>query len=148
MEIVLPRSVDGLAEIEKNLQAEKLAQWSESARRREVEVFLPKLKMESSFQMKPTLKAMGMERAFTDLAEFGAMTTEDELKISEVVHKAFVEIDEKGTEAAAATGVIMATKMAMPREPVVFRADHPFLMLIRDQQSGLILFMGRVSDPR
>jgi serpin B len=148
MEIILPRDSKKLADIEQDLSLEKFAEWNESARPLEVEVFLPRFKTTVSFQMKSVLSKLGMERAFSDEAEFGGITSQEELRISEVVHKAFVEVDEKGTEAAAATGVIMATKMARPQEPFVFRADRPFLILIRHQPSGLILFMGRIADPQ
>lgn len=148
MEIILPRDPKSLIEIEQSLSLEQFAEWNESARQMEVEVYLPRFKTSASFQMKTLLSQLGMERAFSDEAEFGGISSQEELKISEVVHKAFVEVDEKGTEAAAATGVIMTTKMARPQDPIVFRADHPFLILIRHQPSGLILFMGRVADPK
>jgi serpin B len=148
MEIILPRNKAGLKEIEESLSLEQLAQWGESARNRGVEVYLPRFKMTTSFQLKSVLSEMGMARAFSNEAEFGGITSEQELQISEVIHKAFVEVDEKGTEAAAATGVIMATRMAVPQERVVFLADHPFLFMIRHQPSGLILFSGRLSDPQ
>jgi len=91
---------------------------------------------------------MGMEDAFSGAADFSGMTGRRDLFISAVVHKAFVAVDEKGTEAAAATGVTMKlTSLAPPTQPVVFRADHPFVFLIRDQVSGAILFMGRLADP-
>jgi serpin B len=90
-----------------------------------------------------------MPRAFGGGAEFGGMTSEADLRISDVVHKAFVEVDEKGTEAAAATGVIMATRAApIENPPKVFRADHPFLFLIRNRESSAVLFLGRFSEPQ
>jgi serpin B len=92
---------------------------------------------------------MGMPTAFTDKADFSGIDPKRGLAISEVVHKAFVDVSEQGTEAAAATGIPMrATAMLRPEPAVVFRADHPFLFLIRDTPSGVILFIGRLMDPR
>jgi serpin B len=92
---------------------------------------------------------MGMQQAFTDVADFSGMTGKKDLLISKVIHKAFVAVDEKGTEAAAATGVVMAPSAGPVREePAVFRADHPFIFLIRDKKSGSILFMGRLANPK
>jgi serpin B len=94
---------------------------------------------------------MGMPLAFQRAgADFSGMTGKPDLWISGVIHKAFVDVNEEGTEAAAATGVIMRFAMArqaQPQVPIIFRADHPFVFVIRDNRSGAILFMGRVSDP-
>jgi serpin B len=95
---------------------------------------------------------MGMPSAFDATADFSGMTGKRDLFISAVIHKAYINVDEKGTEAAAATAVVMEKAMAMPPRrdqplPPVFRADHPFVFLIRDNRSGGILFMGRVTDP-
>ena len=91
---------------------------------------------------------MGMKRAFSGEADFSGISSAEALYISAVLHKAYVDVNEAGTEAAAATGVVMRA-MAMRRmQPIpVFRADHPFLFLIRDTRTGSILFMGRVLDP-
>jgi len=88
-----------------------------------------------------------MKRAFTEGADFSGITSDTDLMISVVVHKAFVDVNEQGTEAAAATGVGIVATSAAPAPTPVFRADHPFLFLIRDMQSGSILFMGRLADP-
>jgi len=91
---------------------------------------------------------MGMTDAFDeDKADFSGMSGKKDLFITAVLHKAFVEVNEEGTEAAAATGVVVGLTAAPPRQPV-FRADHPFLFLIRDLRSNSILFLGRVMDPR
>jgi serpin B len=96
--------------------------------------------------MKETLSAMGMPTAFTDNANFSGMDGTRVLSISAVIHQAYVKIDEKGTEAAAATAVIiMDSVAAMPRN--FFRADHPFIFIIQEKDTGNILFMGRVNDP-
>ena len=102
--------------------------------------------------MADTLKAMGMERAFdANAADFSGMTGRRDLFISAVIHKAFVDVNEEGTEAAAATGVVMTTRAApiqKPKEPPVFRADHPFIFMIRDNRSRAIMFLGRITNPR
>ncbi len=105
--------------------------------------------MTDQFELKDTLAALGMKQAFQQSeADFSGMTGGRNLFISAAVHKAYISVDEKGTEAAAATGTIMtATAMRQEPPPIIFRADHPFLFLIRDNQSGGILFMGRVTDP-
>jgi serpin B len=149
MIVVLPIEKLGLEKVEQALTNQKLNDWIKGLATKEVEVYLPKFKVTSEFSLNDTLSDMGMPRAFSDEAEFGRMTSEDELKISKVLHKAFVEVDEKGTEAAAATGIVI-TPTASPIEPekIVFRADHPFLFFIRHNSSGAILFFGRLADPR
>ncbi|HEY33113.1 MAG TPA: serpin family protein [Dehalococcoidia bacterium] len=112
----------------------------------EVALTMPKFEFESEFGLKQTLAAMGMPIAFTDAADFSGMTGVRDLRIAEVIHKAFVSVDEAGTEAAAATAVIMELT-AMPEEPVELTIDHPFIFLIRDIETGTVLFVGRVLDP-
>jgi serpin B len=90
---------------------------------------------------------MGMPLAFSNEADFSGMDGERDLYISAIVHKAYVKVDESGTEAAAATGTVMALTSVMRQPSPVFRADHPFIFLIRDTQSGAILFLGRITDP-
>jgi len=152
MVVLLPRRADGLAEFEKSLTAENLYAWLGKLKRREVLVYLPKFRVESAFTLNEELAARGMRLAFSPDADFSGMTGGKDLLISLVLHKAFVEVDEKGTEAAAVTAVI-PTPTASPHwkpppSPPVFRADHPFLFLIRDQRSGSILFLGRVANPK
>ena len=102
---------------------------------------LPKFKMTSEFMLKDVLSEMGMPMAFDAAkADFSGMTTASKLFISDVVHKAFVDVNEEGTEAAAATAVVMEY-MSLPL-PATFRADHPFVFLIRDNRTGSILFLG------
>ncbi|MCE5269231.1 MAG: serpin family protein [Planctomycetaceae bacterium] len=149
MVVLLPKKVDGLAEVEKSLSGDTLDTVLPTLRRRDVVTSIPTFKLETSFELKPTLEALGMKLAFsTQQADFSGISTDEKLYVSAVIHKAYVDVNEQGTEAAAATGVIMRP-MAMPRRepPPTFRADHPFLFLIRDIQSGSILFMGRVVDP-
>ena len=144
-DVLLPRTPAGLPALEKSLTPEQLSGWVGRLANRNVEVALPKFRVESEFSLRAALSAMGMPAAFTNAADFSGIDGRGKLAISEVVHKAFVDVSEQGTEAAAATGIRMrATAMRVHDEPVVFRADHPFLFLIRDTRSGAILFIGRV----
>jgi serpin B len=146
MVVLLPNKLDGISELEKDFNNDSLARWIDDLRKRKVQVFFPKFKMTSEFELARVLGAMGMPDAFSSKADFSGMTGNHELSISAVVHKAYVDINEEGTEAAAATGVgIVATSIEQP--PPVFKADHPFIFLIRDNQTGSILFLGRVANP-
>lgn len=147
MIIFLPKEVAGLKKLEKNLTNDKVKNWINElskAGKSEVIVTMPKFKITAEFELSETLSAMGMPRAFIN-ADFSGMTGEKDLYLSNVVHKAFVEINEEGTEAAAATGVSMGITAIVT--PLVFRADHPFIFLIRENQTGSILFVGRIVDP-
>jgi serpin B len=150
MVVLLPKDVDGLPALEKSLSADKLVAWMSKVGYAKVNLTLPKFKVTSEFMLNDALAALGMKLAFTELADFSGMTTRDKLYISSVVHKAFIDVHEDGTEAAAATA--MSTKVVFGIEPVVepvtFRADHPFVYLIRDNRAGSILFMGRVANPQ
>lgn len=111
-----------------------------------VALTMPKFEFESEFGLKATLMGMGMEEPFRDSADFSGMSTQSDLHIDDVVHKAFVSVDEAGTEAAAASAVIVGTT-SMPPEPVTVTLDRPFIFLIRDIKTGTILFIGRVMNP-
>lgn len=148
MLILLPRNVDGLANLEKKLTNENLRLWTDKMDRRQVEVYLPKFKMDSKFDLNDVLSSMGMIDAFdSHKADFSGMTSQDRLYISDVVHKAFVDVNEEGTEAAAATAVVMNRALAVVAtpSPVIFRADHPFIFAIRQKGTGAILFLGRIT---
>ncbi len=148
MIILLPKKFDGLAAFEKTLTLENLSRWLAKPRRCEVIVSIPKFKMTSQFSLADVLKSMGMTDAFIpDVADFSGINGKKDLFISAVIHKAYVDVSEEGTEAAAATGVIMKTTSAGPTQTPVFRADHPFVFVIRDNHSGSILFIGRVLNP-
>ena len=149
MVVFLPKKRDGLSDFEKELTAKRLSGWLSRLSKRKVIVSIPKFKMTSEFSMASVLKSMGMTDAFAPRkADFSGMNGRKDLFISAVVHKAYVEVNEEGTEAAAATGVAMSiTSMPIDRPPV-FRADHPFLFLIRHRRSGSILFIGRVTNPK
>jgi len=147
MIILLPRKSDGLPQLEKELTPAKLTEWLRNLHGETVDVSIPKFTMTQQFGLAPTLQAMGMSAAFSPAdADFSGMNGNRNLSISAVVHKAFIDVNEQGTEAAAATGVVM-TRSAIPQKTYQFRADHPFLFLIRDQTSGAILFIGRLTIP-
>ena len=113
---------------------------------RQVALTMPKFEFESEFGLKETLMGMGMAEPFRDSADFSGMSSQSDLHIDDVVHKAFVSVDEAGTEAAAASAVIVGTT-SMPAEPVTVTLDRPFVFLIRDIKTGTILFIGRVMNP-
>jgi serpin B len=152
MIVLLPRKVDGLPALEKELTAAQLEGWLKKMTAYRVDVTLPKFKITSQFNLEDELAKMGMPLAFNEnKADFSGMATKEQLYISKVIHKAFVDVDEKGTEAAAATAVIIAAPTGAPiirRLPTAtFRADHPFLFVIRDTRTGSVLFVGRVANP-
>jgi serpin B len=143
--VLLPQKVDGLPELEKRLTTANLKKWLAGLREGQVWVSLPKFECTSAFQLNQVLKDMGMPLAFRPGgADFSGMNGNRKLYIQAAVHKAFVTVNEVGTEAAAATAVVVG----QPSAPPIFRADHPFLFLIRDNRSGSVLFLGRLADPR
>lgn len=148
MVILLPKQFDALDEFEKTLTPDNLSQWLAKIHKREVVVFVPKFKMTSQFSLASVLKSIGMKDAFSSNADFSGINGKRGLFISAVIHKAYVEVNEEGTEAAAATGVVMRLTSIGPAPIPVFRADHPFLFLIRDNLTGSILFIGRVANPK
>jgi serpin B len=148
-DVLLPKTVTDLPGLETSLTFENLTGWLGNLATRDVQVSLPKFRAESEFSIRQALSTMGMPTAFTDKADFSGIDPQRGLSISEAVHKAFVDVSEQGTEAAAATGIaVHASAMRMPEPAVVFRADHPFVFLIRDTRTGVILFIGRLMDPR
>ncbi len=154
--ILLPDKVDGLSLLEKNLTAKQLAD-ATRLDSQEVILYLPKFKLEPpATALSRELQALGMKSAFDQpvgSANFDRMAPRQEkgyLYVSEVFHKTFLELDEKGTEAAAATAVVMATRSAAVEKPkpIEIRVDHPFVFAIQHQPSGACLFLGHVGDPR
>jgi serpin B len=151
MVVVLPKKADGLAAVEKGMTPKGVAGWAAGGKFALVNLSLPRFKTTSTLGLKKPLEALGLGDAFTEKADFSgiaaARSADEKLRISDVLHKAYVSVDEHGTEAAAATAVMMGT-MAMPvAEPVEMRVDHPFLFLIEEKGSGVVLFVGRVGDP-
>jgi serpin B len=148
-DVLLPKTSTGLVEIEKSLTSGNLTAWLGNLTSCNVRVSLPKFRAESEFSLGKTLSAMGMPTAFTNNADFSGIDSRGNLAISEVEHKAFVDVSEQGTEAAAATGITAhPAALRAPEPTVVFRADHPFLFIIRDSRSGVMLFIGRLVNPR
>lgn len=154
MLILLPDAADGLEAMEKGLSNAKLDALVSELKGERVYVALPKFKIEpaASLELKASLIELGMKTAFNNRrADFTGIANppnpDDRLVISKVFHKGFIRVDEKGTEAAAATAVSMARAGAAPSKPREFKADHPFAFVIRDEASGLILFMGSVKNP-
>ncbi|XP_077077717.1 leukocyte elastase inhibitor-like isoform X3 [Siphateles boraxobius] len=153
MLIILPNKMEddttGLQKLEKALTYEKLMEWTKPSKMilQEVEVSLPKFKVLESYEMRSLLISMGMEDVFDpQKVNLSGMSSNNDLVLSNVIHKAFVEVNEEGTEAAAATAVVIATT-AMPSPPKTFTADHPFLFFIRHNPTKSILFYGRLCSP-
>ncbi len=142
--VLLPKDND-LTELERTISADDLGAWRGALRHETLDVYIPKFTFETKYSLSDILANMGMPTAFSMGADFSGMNGKKELFIGIVVHQAFVEVNEEGTEAAAATGVDM-TLSAMPMTKT-FRADHPFIFLIQERNSGNILFLGRVIDP-
>ncbi|MGB9682760.1 MAG: serpin family protein [bacterium] len=146
MVIILPKPDVPLSKVERSLTTKKLKNWLSTLSEREIEVYIPRFKIEKRFVLNDPLQKMGMVDAFDMMkADFSGMTPKPDLHISSVIHQAFVEVNEEGTEAAAATAVIMGTKAVIM--PTIFRADRPFIFFIRDLRSGSILFIGRLVEP-
>jgi serpin B len=146
MIILLPR-LGRFEDFESSLDSQQVAAMISDLEHRQVILAMPKFEFESEFSLKKTLATMGMPVAFSDGADFSGMTGNRELLISDVIHKSFVSVDEAGTEAAAATAVIMRATGLPVGEPVEVSLDRPFLFLIRDISTGSILFVGRVANP-
>ncbi len=144
MVILLPTEMDGLARLEERLTVQNLARWTKELWSTKVEVFLPRFEMTFPFRLDDTLQSMGMVDAFGS-ADFSGMDGTKSLYIGAVLHKAFVAVNEEGTEAAAATAVMMTR--GLPAPSPVFRVDHPFIFMIRENHMGSILFLGRVVNP-
>ncbi len=145
MVIILPDS-GTFSQFENALTADKYGSIVQGLTAKQIALSLPRFKFDSSFSLNKALSTMGMPLAFTDQADFSGMTGNRDLSISDVIHKAFVAVDESGTEAAAATAVIMRVT-SMPLSPTEVKVDHPFIFIIRDIKTGTVLFIGRVLNP-
>jgi len=150
MVVLLPNTANGLPAVEKRLNIQNLKEWLsklDGQSVQEIDLYLPNFKLETGYDLVSPFKRMGIKDAFKDkVADFRGMGARvGEIHISQIKHKAYVEVNEEGTEAAAATAVEMATKAVLYNP--VFRADHPFFFIIRDNRTGAILFMGRLVDP-
>lgn len=146
--VLLPRQVEGCGKLENQLSPALLSRSLGQMGQRNVEIFLPRFKLELAVKLNSTLAQMGMPSAFGPQADFSGMDSTKSRYLSGVFHKAWGEVNEEGTEAAAATAVVLNHALAVkPLAPSVFRADHPFIFLIRDTRSGSLLFLGRLADP-
>ncbi len=143
MTVIVP---DDLATFEAALGADRLTAITGALADAQVSVTLPKFSIETKAELADVLAALGMPSAFDDRADFSGITAAERLQISNVVHQANIDVDEKGTEAAAATAVVMR-ETAAPAEPLTVRVDRPFLFAVRDVPTGAVLFLGRVADP-
>ena len=153
MVVVLPTDPLGLSDLEATLTSAQLDEWIGDATTTEVRVWLPSFEMDYELPLKETLETLGMTDMFEELgADFTGLVAQEDMEVNYYVsaarHKAYLKVDEQGTEAAAATGFAVSDLAAGPDQTPTFLADHPFLFLIRDQLTGAILFMGRIEDPR
>jgi len=146
MMILLPKN-DSLSSLESSLTLEKINDWRSKLKEQRVDVFMPKFTFDTKYFMNDTLAKMGMPTAFTKAADLSGMDGTQNLLIQKVIHQAFVDVNEEGTEAAAGSGVSVGLKSIAP-QTTIFRADHPFVFAIQDKDNGNILFLGRVVNPK
>ena len=148
MIFILPNQKDGLPQVEADLHKFDSTAGFDFGREIEVEVSIPKFKVESKHELNEPLKKLGLQHMFDSReADFSGITGHRDLFVSTVLQKAFIEVNEEGAEAAAATGAIMMLK-SMPMRKPTFTCDHPFLFMIKDNLTGLVLFSGKVIHPK
>ncbi len=143
--ILLPNKINGITSLENNFDNYYVDNILKDMVSNTINIVIPKFTSEFSVNLKEVLMKMGLQEAFSDQADFSLMSPMNELKIDKVIHKAKIEINEKGTKAAASTGVVMVRKSAMIHE-TEFKADHPFIYLIRDNSTGMLLFIGKMGS--
>jgi len=148
MVIVLPHERTGLENVIKNFDASKIEESLKRGRTGEdVHIYMPKFKLETSYDLKPILQSMGIKDIFDSRrANFAGISDAKDLYVSDAIHKAIVEVDEEGTVAAAVTAVRMRAMAVIRPIPVVFKVEHPFAFFIRDQQTGINLFSGVINE--
>ena len=144
MLVLLPKG-KGLQSIEESLTTENLAEWKSMLRNQTVNVSMPKFKLETAYELGTTLSDMGMPTAFDPGTSDLSGISNDNLFVEAAIHKAFVEVNEEGTEAAGATGILLGPTSVQIYPD--FNANHPFVFLIQDSETGSILFVGRIMDP-
>jgi len=151
--ILLPKRINGLISLEKTLSEKTYNQILRNLRYENIKLSLPKFKINDKVTLKKKLISMGIRQAFSKKADFHKMTIQSRLKISDVIHKTFIEVDENGTEAAAATAVIgtlaeVSLSASVKVKYKIFKADHPFLFMIKDNKTNSILFIGKLNNPK
>ncbi len=145
MLIILPKSSMDISSDKKLFNITNYNKWNKNISEKKVQIYLPKFKIASSFDLNNTLIDMGMPLAFSKEADFSKITGTNDLRIDKVKHKCFVEVDEKGTEAAATTAIVMVEKCAARN--IIFKANHAFVFIIKDNNTNSILFIGKVVNP-
>jgi serpin B len=145
--IILPKNKNGLNNLKSTLNATNLKSATQLMDNRVAEVYLPKFKVEQKFELMSEFKKFSEFETFLSEPDLSLINGENDLKVSQILHKVVIDVDENGTEAAAATGVVITKRTAnMIVDPVVFRVDHPFIYLIRDNRNDVILFLGQIND--
>ena len=145
--LAVPDDKDGLAKIEDALTPATLEAWTAALAPSRVDLTLPKFTFRAGGSLKPALGALGVKATFTDHADFGDMV-EEKLAVNDVIQQTYIAVDEKGTEAAAATAIVMRATAALMGKPKEVRADRPFLFFIRDIKRGRVLFVGHLANPK
>jgi len=146
--VILPKKRDGLADLERSLTYSRVEKLLSEFRNPEIDLSLPRFKVQSQLDLKPVLTALGIELAFKKTADFSGISDCQPLWVSAASHKAFLDVNERGIEAAAASGFEGTNDGIDESKRVTFKADHPFMFLIRHRKSGQIFFMGRLADPK
>jgi len=147
MLIILPRTLN--EEMVKEIDYEKIMEMQKLLTKQKIDIFIPKFKIEQTYDLINPLRNLGIRTAFDPVAaDFSKITGSKNLYISKAIQKSFIEVTEEGTEAAAATGIVMNITAARPGVKKVFVADHPFIFLIIEEKSNLVLFVGRISKPQ
>ena len=149
MLVVLPKSKEPLAmqTLIKNLSTTQITDWTKRLKQQDVLLNLPKFKIDEGYPMKAVLTDMGMPSAFGNQAEFDVFADSSPIAIDDIYHQAVIDVNEIGTEAAAATGVVAVDISGPMHPPVAFKADHPFMFMIKDNKTDAILFLGQVNKP-
>ncbi len=149
MLIILPKQA--INDIERNLSYDEIESWEKEMSEVDIDVFLPKFRFRTTYDLNDVLSSMGMPTVFTEHADLSGIDGRHDLYVSHVIHKAYIDVNEEGTEAAAATGITVGITSVRPHKRLVFKADHPFIFLIKYRYVNghdVVLFMGKVVDPR
>jgi serpin B len=145
--IILPKNKNGLSNLKTTINSTNLKSAIKSMENRGVEVYLPKFKVEQKFELMSEFKKFSQFETFLSEPDLSRINGKNDLKVSQILHKVVIDVDENGTEAAAATGVVITKRTAdMIVDPVAFRVDHPFIYLIKDNRNDVILFLGQINE--